>query len=242
MTPTRTLTRPLLAAFLLMLYLNLGLDVGASYIGGLFAIASGLALLFVHTMVRGQGGAGTASLLLFCAAWVITILLSPDPGGFLVEHLLSLALLTGSALAAYGAYRELRTIPIETALRWSLAILGVLIALATLEVWTGFRDVSNAVREYLFADRFIYAADVRDIAIAGRIRPNVFTQEPSHLAKALAVRSGGFRDTQPQPEALPLWRAGVDLLHMADRKPDDARCARSGRLGACVPASISGRR
>jgi hypothetical protein len=71
-----------------------------------------------------------------------------------------------------------------------MAVTVVLIlVLACLEAYTPFAGVSNAAREVLYAadGQFLYSSDERDMFLHGAVRPKVFTQEPSHPAKYLAV-------------------------------------------------------
>lgn len=56
---------------------------------------------------------------------------------------------------------------------------------AFLETKVGaFQQISDAFRNYVFQGGFVYAADLRDIALIGAVRAKVFTSEPSHAAFA----------------------------------------------------------
>jgi hypothetical protein len=51
-----------------------------------------------------------------------------------------------------------------------------------LELFTDFKDISDDFRENVFKGN-LYDADLRDIYFYGMIRPKLFTEEPSHVAK-----------------------------------------------------------
>ena len=59
----------------------------------------------------------------------------------------------------------------------------ILILLGTFfEQFTNFKEISDDIREHLFRGN-LYDADLRDIYFYGMIRPKLFTEEPSHVAK-----------------------------------------------------------
>lgn len=179
----------LLLVLLVATYLNLGVTVGGSYVSGLLLIPLGLALLSIHLMGPDRKKVGRATALFFIAglSWALTIPFSPDPSGFFLEHVKSLALLVASILTAYGIYAEISRHSPRKLESSAIAIFLFLLILGLLEVFTPFSDLSNSVRSFIFGDAFLYSSDIRDLQIAGGVRPKVFTQEPSHYAKALAV-------------------------------------------------------
>jgi hypothetical protein len=50
------------------------------------------------------------------------------------------------------------------------------------EIFTDFKEISDVFREKMFKGN-LYNADLRDIYFYGMIRPKLFTEEPSHVAK-----------------------------------------------------------
>lgn len=52
------------------------------------------------------------------------------------------------------------------------------------ETYGGLRPFSNKVREHLYAAAYVYDADLRDEILYGRIRPKLFTSEPSAVTFA----------------------------------------------------------
>lgn len=187
------LRRLLLIVFLVGLYTNLGLVIAGTYVAGLIPGLAGLALLAANLAGRGgsQNLLSAAGIGIASALWVLTIPFSPDLAGFGFEHFRSLALLILASLASFGAFLEVTTYRRETVLKACIWIAGSILVLAVLEVYTPFRAVSEWVRSTLYAGRYIYSADLRDVLISGAIRPKVFTQEPSHVAKAVGVALAG---------------------------------------------------
>lgn len=182
--------RLLLISFLIALYLKLGIVVAGVYLGGLVAAILGVLLLFIHAACYAYPAAvrGSVTLGLTGAAWAITIPFSPDLYGFLEEHLRSLALLIMSLLAAYGAFLELTTVSKGTLRRGAMYIAALLLFLALLETYFyPFKALSDAFRENIFVHGFVYSSDERDILFAGKIRPKVFTAEPSQVAWAITT-------------------------------------------------------
>jgi hypothetical protein len=59
----------------------------------------------------------------------------------------------------------------------------VLLVAALLEAFVPLvKAASDSFRETMYRQQYLYAADARDIQLLGRIRPKVFTEEPSYLA------------------------------------------------------------
>ena len=59
----------------------------------------------------------------------------------------------------------------------------ILILIGTFfEIFTDFKEISDVFREKMFKGN-LYNADLRDIYFYGMIRPKLFTEEPSHVAK-----------------------------------------------------------
>ncbi len=56
-----------------------------------------------------------------------------------------------------------------------------------LENTTPLRGISDAFRQRVFADVFLYESELRDEMYFGGRRPCLFTQEPSHVAKFFAI-------------------------------------------------------
>lgn len=170
-------------------YLNLGIPIGGYYFSGAVTVLFGGLLLAVHLLlVPSSQASAVASRFAICSlAWAATIPFSPDLNGFFTEHLKSLVLLTASTLAAVGVYLEIRAVSSPKIEKAALRIFLTLLVLGILESYTPLRVVSDTFRENVYKGAFIYDSDARDLAISHAVRPKVFTQEPSHYAKALAL-------------------------------------------------------
>jgi hypothetical protein len=66
--------------------------------------------------------------------------------------------------------------------RLFMGFLIIIVAGATLEVFTKFKYLSDEFRHMVFRWG-LYEADLRDLYTYGQIRPKLFTSEPSHVAK-----------------------------------------------------------
>lgn len=187
----RAIRRILLCLLLLAVYLNVGFVVGNNYVSGAYAICLGAALIVFQVISDTRIVRPLAILSVTTSVWLITIIASPSPFGFLGEHLLSILNLLVSTLVSYSIYYEMRRIERHGLRRAAVAVMIALIVLASLEAFTSFRSVVNDFRNFVFSGTNIYDAVQRDILYAGRIRPTGFTQEPSHLAKGLAIAMVG---------------------------------------------------
>ncbi len=210
--------RVLLGLALLGAFTFLGFPIGGRHVFGGLLMFGGMGLLAVHLLGRRNRRAhhGTVLLLIAGLAWGLTIPFSPNPGGFLGEHILSLILLCVSLLAAFGLYLELKSLGRTRLTRLALWSAFAVILLATIEVYTPLRQVSDGVRNVLYAGNFIYDSDARDLSFAGGIRPKVFTQEPSHPARFVSVMLVAYvltsRSRRRWVAAIGLWLVGAYIM------------------------------
>ncbi len=98
----------------------------------------------------------------------------------------SLGLLVLTVFGSTGFAQTVRRLGPERVSRWFWRLSVALIILAILEVLGPLRPISDAVRHAIYTSG-VYGNDARDIATHGFVRPKVFTSEPSHLGKFLAV-------------------------------------------------------
>ena len=175
----------LVLAILAGTYTNLALNVGTLLYGFIPLIGGGL-LFLKHLRANTPMIRFLAYLLLIC---IVVDLGSVSFPLDWIELVQSTLLLVASVVAGLGLFSELRTWngkALESVLAMTVVIVLVL---ACLEAYTPFAQVSNAAREVLYAadGQFLYSSDERDMFLHGTVRPKVFTQEPSHPAKYLAV-------------------------------------------------------
>ncbi len=166
-------------------YTNLALNVG-TLLYGFIPLVGGAFLFVKHIRANGPMVRLLGYLLALC---VVVDLGSVSFPLDWIELVQSTVLLMASLIAGLGLFSELRTWS-GRALESVLAVTVVIVlTLACLEAFTPFSQVSNAAREILYAadGQFLYSSDERDMFLHGTVRPKVFTQEPSHPAKYLAV-------------------------------------------------------
>lgn len=158
--------------------------VGAGVLGG-YAIAAGLLLLLLRPARAMVYRAFTVLGLLFGVIYVA--------GPWINEDITFSGAQTGlqtfaAIVAAYGVGREL--VAWRTSSVAKLALISTLLVLAA-----GFgelhiaqvKSASDTFRAGAYEGLFLYDADARDQALHGAVRPKIFTQEPSHPAKFVAV-------------------------------------------------------
>jgi len=175
-----------MALLLVGLYTNVGVPISILDRPGGLLLCIGVVFLayqFSHLLSVINGNVRLLLGSVF-GLWSINILISPD-WTYLVERVRSLAMLFGSTSVFVAVYVYLVSIEKKTfaLLFQSLAILVLLGSF--LEIHTFFRDFSEYVRSALYDGSFNYASEDRDLEFIGHIRPCLFTQEPSHVAKFL---------------------------------------------------------
>ncbi|WP_417612174.1 hypothetical protein [Parasphingorhabdus sp.] len=192
----RAINYILISIIVISLYLNLGMTISGFYIP-MFGVYIGAGVLLIFKLYQQKKlsffrdnrlNKDISTALLFSLSWIITIPFSPGGLGYVSEHLKSVALLSLSTISAVIVFYEILQWKHSKLGRYFLIISLFLTTYAVLETMIPFfRDISNDFRSVLYTDRFIYGSNKRDLVISGFIRPNVFTQEPSHLAKMLAI-------------------------------------------------------
>lgn len=171
----------LVSGFVVMLYLSIGFPLFNKYFHGFGAVLFGWALLFKNIkLLNTRISLAVLSLIIVT---LITIPFSPDPFGFFGEHITSTLMLVFSLGAAIGVAFEIGRWPGFILMRVCLVFSVLILIGSFLEVNTGFRSVSDQFRHTVYSNRFIYEDESRDILEHGSLRPALFTQEPSHVAR-----------------------------------------------------------
>jgi hypothetical protein len=187
-------------AIVLGTYTNFALDVGA-LIYGLVPLIGGACLFLRH--LGGNPLALRSVIQLVVISSVVNLGSAAFPTDA-IELLQSTLLLIASVIAGIGLFLELRLWP----RRWlELLVAGAaitVIVLGYLEAFTRFAQVSDAARETLYAaeGQFLYSSDERDLFLHGTVRPKIFTQEPSHPAKFLAITLAAWFLVSARPQKL----------------------------------------
>ncbi len=150
--------------------------------------AAGLILLW-----RRRNDIATAHVAGFMAVVLVYLgsILSAADYSFLAKRFTGLVQLVYSLFIAYALF-----LTILRARRDRLAglFLGFCIAIlvgCALEVYTPLRAVSDAVRNQIYSFG-VYASDLRDEMLYGKIRPKLFTSEPSAVTFAYTLFAFGW--------------------------------------------------
>lgn len=167
----------LVVVFLFGIYTTLTLPITSTI--PLTCAPSGFAgLLLLWRMRDRLKPAHLAGLLLVIALFLLSILSASDLR-FLGKRFTGWLQLTYSLVIGYALF-----VTLVNGERRQVAniLLGFCIFIAVgcaLEQYAGLRAVSDAVRERIYDARLVYAADLRDELFYGRVRPKLFTSEPS---------------------------------------------------------------
>lgn len=170
------LNASLVVLFLLGIYV--GIDVQAAPglpVPVVVAGAAGLTLLVVNGNRIEPAHVGALSLVI--VLFLASILFAADYA-ILKERFKGLVQISYSLIIGYGFFIGALRFGRDR-LAWVLLILCTLIVLGcALENYTGFRALSDAFRVKVFSFG-VYISDIRDQFLYGRIRPKLFTSEPS---------------------------------------------------------------
>ena len=172
----------LVVLFLLGLYLGVAIQITAKV--PLTCAPSGFAGLWMLWRRRNEiRQSHLAGLLLVLLVYIGSILSASDIN-WLGKRATGLLQLTYSLVIAYGMFLTL-----VRADRGQIAAILLTFCLAiitgcALEEWGGLRPISDFVRTKLYNSAYVYDADLRDEILYGRVRPKLFTSEPSAVTFA----------------------------------------------------------
>lgn len=200
-------------------------------------------------------------LMAVILAYLLAVLSASDYA-FLAKRFTGLVQLVYSLVISYALFLTLRRAGRDQLATLFLTLCLVILVGCVLEPRTPLREVSDAVRNQIYSFG-VYASDLRDELLYGKVRPKLFTSEPSavtfaytlfafawlivsrwrwKLAGYLGLLAGGLA-TMPGPTLLLLLPLlGVYYLGPAgpDQRPDGARLDRWLRAGVlgCVGLAI----
>jgi hypothetical protein len=168
--------------------LGLYLGVAAKLPGGIPVPAVLVGIAGALLVLKNAGRVAERHLVPIVAVLVLYLLsvLTAPNYAYLGERFKGFIQLSYSLVLGYGLYLAMtRHSRIELARVLLFFCLTILIGCA-LENYTGFRGISDAVRNRLF-ESGIYESDIRDQYLYGRIRPKLFTSEPSAVTFAYTL-------------------------------------------------------
>lgn len=155
------------------------------------ATASGAAGMILLWRRRDDIATPHLAGLMAVALVYLASILSASDYGFLAKRFTGLVQLLYSLVIAYALF-----LTVLRARRDQLAglFLGFCVAIlvgCVLEVHTPLRAVSDAVRNQIYSFG-VYASDLRDELLYGKIRPKLFTSEPSAVTFAYTLFAFGW--------------------------------------------------
>ena len=175
----------LIALFLFGIYLGYSpkLAAGIPMPSVLAAVAGGLMLLRHYRSIDQRHIVALIAVLVLYLIFLILVLDMEFAG----ERLKGFLQLSYSLAIGYAAYLTCTLYDRDRLARIFLVFcIAILIGCALETTATGFRAVSDMVRERLF-DEHLYDAAARDVELYGGLRPNLFTSEPSNVGFAFTA-------------------------------------------------------
>jgi hypothetical protein len=177
----------LVTIFLLGLYLGVPLQITSTI--PLTCAPSGFAGLILLWRRRDQiDPRHLAGLLVVITAYLCSVLSASDYA-FLSKRFTGLLQLTYSMVIAYAIFLALVHGERRQIAGILLCFCIAIIIGCLLENYAGLRPLSDAVRQRLYEAGVVYDADLRDEILYHRIRPKLFTSEPSAVTFAYTFYS-----------------------------------------------------
>jgi len=167
----------LVVLYLLGLYLGVALQITTKI--PLTCAPSGFAGIFLLWRRRDQIEPRHLAGLLGVVALYLGSILSASDITFLDKRFTGWIQLTYSLVIGYAIFLTLVHAEREQIAAILLTFCCVIIVGCLLETYGGLRPLSDKVREHLYSAGVIYDSDRRDEILYGRIRPKLFTSEPS---------------------------------------------------------------
>jgi len=188
MTEPRARDTPLsfvvgLNLYLAAIYTNLAVAFGGFLIPGALGL---IGALFLLRSIRNLQS------LIWIVLFLTASLLAGGSGAEMIGYRLPSWIQIVAALACAHILLcgiDYRVMLRKTLFAWMLFIAIGVAAEATLPA---VHQLSDSFRVWAYDGRFIYSDDMRDLGEYGRVRPKLFTQEPSHISKSLIVFGAGW--------------------------------------------------
>lgn len=175
----------LLVLFLLAIYLNLSIQI-TSKMPFPNAPAGFIGLLLLWRQRHHITQPHVGGFLLVFLIYLASIFAAPNPLPFFGKRFTGLVQLTYSLVLGYSVFLTITAGSRQQAAKIFLWFCLAIIVGSLLEDYTGFRAISDRFRLAVFHSG-IYDADLRDQILYGRIRPKLFTSEPSFVTFAFTV-------------------------------------------------------
>lgn len=167
----------LVVLFLLGIYLGVSLQISEKV--PLTCAPSGLAGLIMLWRRRDQLDPRHLGGLLAVIAIYLASIMSANDYAYLGKRFTGLLQITYSLVIGYAMFVTLVHGERRQIARILLTFCLLIIVGCLLETYAGLRPLSDAVRERIYEAAVVYDSDLRDVVLYGRIRPKLFTSEPS---------------------------------------------------------------
>lgn len=199
----------LVTLFLLGLYLGVALQITSKV--PLTCAPSGLAGMIMLWRRRDQiNPRHLAGLLVVVTVYLCSVLAAGDYA-FLSKRFTGLLQLTYSLVIAYAMFLTLVHGERRQIARILLGFCLFIIVGCLLETYAGLRPISDAVRERIYEPGVVYDADLRDQVLYGRIRPKLFTSEPSAVTFAYTHYCAVWLVVSPWRWKLPVYLGMIGM-------------------------------
>jgi hypothetical protein len=172
----------LFVVYLIGLYLGVSLPITSTI--PLTCAPSGFAGILLLWKRRDELQPRQLAGLLLVVALYLGSIFSASDITFLGKRFTGLLQLTYSLVIGYAVFLTMVEADRQQIAGVLLAFCLCIIAGCLLEEHTGLRAISDKVREHLYSAGQVYASDLRDEILYGRIRPKLFTSEPSAVTFA----------------------------------------------------------
>jgi hypothetical protein len=200
------------ALIILGIYTNIGISVAGRYIPGLLTYLA-ICLLFMKIGIRSKLSISTLAFLL-SSMLLLNIAATNSYNISDIERIFSMGLITLSVISfatIVASLEKISAYEVQRLHRTFLWLTVILLIGSFLEVVGILKPLSDVVRNTIYANSFIYDSIARDLRDFGMQRPNLFTQEPSHLAKMVGLSSYSIFALRPSHKSFWLSMAGFAL-------------------------------
>lgn len=199
----------LIALFLIGLYLGVSLQITSKI--PLTCAPSGAAGLMLLWRRRNDiEPRHLAGLLGVLALYLASIVIASDLA-FLGKRFTGFLQLAYGFVISYGLFLTVIHGERRQIARILLAFCLAIIAGCVLESHTSLRAISDAVRDRIYDSSVVYDADLRDQLLYGRIRPKLFTSEPSAVTFAYTHYCSAWLVISPWRWKLPVYLGLIGL-------------------------------
>jgi len=175
----------LIVLFLLGIYLNITIQLGH----GIPFPDAPVALIAMAMLWRQRGHitqAHLGGLTVVFLVYFASMFFAPKAMEFFGKRFTGLVQLIYSMILAYALFLTMTQGNRRQLAKVFLGFCLVLVVGCLLETYGGLRPLSDKFRLFFFKG-YIYAADLRDLELYGRVRPKFFTSEPSYVTFAYTI-------------------------------------------------------